>query len=281
MKVLKFGGTSVGTPESILKVMEIVASRDEATVVVVSALGGVTDQLIRSARLAEEGDPSFRDEIAAMRERHVSVCREVVPAGRRSEVEAELNIMLDRLSSICEGVFLLQVLPAKTLDEVVSFGERMSSQIISAAIPGTELLDSLAFIRTVARKGENVVDMDATFRLIRDAFGRSREAAAVVPGFIARDSVSGDITNLGRGGSDYTASLIAAALDAEQLEIWTDVDGFMTAELRRSHGALQLRREGHLSSDPLSRLRQGNSHPDQEHLQSRRSGNDGQARLLR
>lgn len=232
MKVLKFGGTSVGTPESILKVMEIVASRDEATVVVVSALGGVTDQLIRSARLAEEGDPSFRDEIAAMRERHVSVCREVVPAGRRSEVEAELNIMLDRLSSICEGVFLLQVLPAKTLDEVVSFGERMSSQIVSAAIPGAELYDALTFIRTIVQRGENVVDMDATFRLIRDAFGRSREAAAVVPGFIARDSVSGDITNLGRGGSDYTASLIAAALDAEQLEIWTDVDGFMTADPR-------------------------------------------------
>ena len=108
MKVLKFGGTSVGTPESILKVREIVVSRTEAPVVVVSALGGVTDQLIRSARLAEEGDAAFRDEIAAMRERHVSVCRAVVPADRRSEIEAELNIMLDRLSSICEGVFLLK-----------------------------------------------------------------------------------------------------------------------------------------------------------------------------
>ena len=132
MKVLKFGGTSVGTPESILKVREIVVSRTEAPVVVVSALGGVTDQLIRSARLAEEGDAAFRDEIAAMRERHVSVCRAVVPADRRSEIEAELNIMLDRLSSICEGVFLLQVLPAKTLDEILSFGERMSSQIVTS-----------------------------------------------------------------------------------------------------------------------------------------------------
>ena len=230
MKVIKFGGTSVGTPDSMLKVRDIVVSRPEPPIVVVSALGGVTDQLIRSARLAEEGDPAFRDEIAAMRERHVSICREVVPAGRRSEVEAELNIMLDRLSCICEGIFLLQVLPSKTLDEVVSFGERMSSQIVSAAIPGAELYDSPAFIRTVARKGESVVDMDATCRLIRDAFGSSVKAPAVVPGFIARDSASGDITNLGRGGSDYTASLIAAALDAELLEIWTDVDGFMTAD---------------------------------------------------
>lgn len=230
MKVLKFGGTSVGTPESILKVKSIVSSRPEAPIVVVSALGGVTDQLIRSARLAEEGDTAFRDEIAAMRERHASVCREVVPGPRRAEVETELGIMLDRLSSICEGICLLQVLPAKTLDEVVSFGERMSALIVSAAIPGSVLFDSLSFIRTVRQKGESVVDSESTSRLIREAFAGFGEVPAVVPGFISRDSATGDITNLGRGGSDYTASLIAAALDAELLEIWTDVDGFMTAD---------------------------------------------------
>lgn len=232
MKVLKFGGTSVGTPESILKVKEIVTSRPEAPIVVVSALSGVTDQLIRSARLAEEGDPAFRDEIAAMRERHFSVCSEVVPAERRAEVETELGIMLDRLLSICEGILLLQVLPAKTLDEVVSFGERMSALIVSAAIPSSTLYDSLSFMRTVRQRGENVADTENTSRLIREAFTDFGAAVAVVPGFIARDSSTGDITNLGRGGSDYSASLIAAALDADQLEIWTDVDGFMTADPR-------------------------------------------------
>lgn len=229
MKVIKFGGTSVGTPESILKVKDIIVSRAEAPVVVVSALSGVTDQLIRSARLAEEGDSSFREEIAAMRRRHLSVCAEVVPASRRAEVETELNIMIDRLSSICEGIFLLQVLPAKTLDEVVSFGERMSSLIVCAAIPGATLHDSLSFIRTMRQRGENVADTENTYPLIRAEFGTAA-GIAVVPGFIARDSTTGDITNLGRGGSDYTASLIAAALDAELLEIWTDVDGFMTAD---------------------------------------------------
>ena len=230
MKVLKFGGTSVGTPETILKVKDIIASRREAPVVVVSALAGVTDQLIRTARLAEEGDPAFRDEIAAMRERHLSVCREIVPAAGRAGLETELGIMLDRLLSICEGICLLQVLPSKTLDEVVSFGERISSMIVKAVIPGAELYDSLAFIRTVRQRGENVVDAESTARLIREAFAGFGGVPAVVPGFIARDSMTGDITNLGRGGSDYTASLIAAALDAELLEIWTDVDGFMTAD---------------------------------------------------
>lgn len=233
MKVLKFGGTSVGAPETILKVKSIVASRTEAPIVVVSALAGVTDQLIRSARLAEEGDTAFRDEIAAMRERHLSVCREIVPEAGRAALETELDIMLDRLLNICEGICLLQVLPAKTLDEVVSFGERMSSMIVSAVIPGARLYDSLSFIRTVPQRGGNVADTESTYRLIREAFeGFDGDAPAVVAGFIARDSISGDITNLGRGGSDYTASLIAAALDAELLEIWTDVDGFMTADPR-------------------------------------------------
>lgn len=232
MKVIKFGGTSVGTPESILKVKDIVTSRTESPIVVVSALAGITDQLIRSARLAEESDTAFREEIAAMRLRHLSVCREVVPEQRRAGVETELNIMHDRILSICEGIFLLQVLPSKTLDEVVSFGERMSSLIVSAAIPGAALHDSLSFIRTMRQRGENVADTESTYPLIREEFCDfdPEGGVAVVPGFIARDSATGDITNLGRGGSDYTASLIAAALDAELLEIWTDVDGFMTAD---------------------------------------------------
>ncbi len=199
---------------------------------VVSALSGVTDQLICCARHAAEGETVFRDEIRSLRMRHLSTSRELLTGEKLLAVETELNIMLDRLASICEGVYLLQVLPGKTLDEIISFGERMSALIISAAIPGTALYDSLSFVRTLRQRGSTSADTDLTYGLIRKTFadyGRGKPVA-VVPGFIARDSVTGDISNLGRGGSDYTASLIAAALDADVLEIWTDVDGFMTAD---------------------------------------------------
>ena len=235
MKILKFGGSSVATPESIRKVKEIVSSRQEPSIVVVSALGGVTDQLIRASRLAETGDTAFRDEIKQLRTRHREVCEGLLEdSARRTALEAELEGLLDQLERICEGIFLLHVLPPKTAHEVMGFGEQLSSRIIAAVLPGAVRYDATAFIKTRRHGHLDTVDQDLTYNLIQSTFRdwAATGATAVVPGFVASDAATGELTTLGRGGSDYTASLIAAALDAAQLEIWTDVDGFMTAEPR-------------------------------------------------
>ena len=235
MKILKFGGSSVGTPESILRVKEIVSARPESAIVVVSALSGVTDQLIRASRLSAGGDTAFRDEIALIRARHRNVCESVVPdEQRRSALEAELDALLDQLERICEGIYLLQVLPPKTANEVMGFGEQLSSRIVATVLDGAVRYDATDFIKTRRHGALDIVDQELSYALIREAF-RDWSASgrtAVVPGFIASDADSGERTTLGRGGSDYTASLLAAALEAEQLEIWTDVDGFMTADPR-------------------------------------------------
>lgn len=235
MKILKFGGTSVGTPDSILKVKAIIESQREPAIVVVSALGGITDSLIRTATLAEQGDDSFREGLAGIRERHLGMCRDVIAdKSMLSTLESAISGLLDRLDSICEGVYLLHVLPRKTLCEIESFGERMSSLIVAAAIPGAVTYPAMDFIRTTRQGQADVADVDGTCRMIREAFEGydASKGIAIVPGFISSDIRTGEITNLGRGGSDYSASLIAAALSADVLEIWTDVDGFMTADPR-------------------------------------------------
>ena len=263
MKVLKFGGSSVGTAESLQQVKSIVESRDEALVVVVSALGGVTDQLLSVAGMAERGDAGYRAAFEALAARHRAVVSELfgeaVPApgekagaslpnrgfsGQTGEkagaslpngvatLDRTLTEYLDALRTRLDGVFTLKVLPEKTRGEIVSYGERMSSVIVAALIEGAQHYDALDFIRTVPQQGRNLLDTAETERRIRESFAGFSGKVAVVPGFIARDSQSGEITNLGRGGSDYTASILAAALDAEALEIWTDVDGFMTADPR-------------------------------------------------
>ena len=234
MNILKFGGSSVATPESILRVKEIVSSRPEASIVVVSALGGVTDQLIRASSLAAAGDVAFRGEIEALRTRHEILCKDVVPAAAQPALHTEINTLLDQLERICEGIFLLHILPPQTAHEVVSFGERLSSRIIAAVLPGAVRHKAIDMIKTRRHGNRDEVDQELTYSLIQKAFEdwTPDGKTVVVPGFIASDAVTGEITTLGRGGSDYTASLLAAALDASQLEIWTDVDGFMTADPR-------------------------------------------------
>ena len=226
MKVLKFGGSSVATPESIRKVRAIVESRQEPVVVVVSALGGVTDELVRISALAEAADPAWLDGVAALRKRHLDMCDELVGT---EALKADIEALLDELESICRGVFLLKVLPEKTRNEILSFGERLSSRIVTAAIGNAERYDALDFIRVDG----GLVDFAATGDLVRKRFaGYGPESpVAICPGFIARDK-GGDIVTLGRGGSDYSASILAEALDASILEIWTDVDGFMSADPR-------------------------------------------------
>ena len=230
MKVLKFGGSSVATSENIQKVKSIVRSQDDAVVVVVSALGGVTDELIRIAALAESADASYLEKLQALKKRHVDACDELVDAGKGGKLlRLAVDSLLNELDSICRGVFLLKVLPKKSRDQILSYGERLSSLIVTAAVGNAELYDSLDFIRM----DDGLVDFERTNRLVAEKFaGYGKDSpVAIVPGFIARDG-AGDIVTLGRGGSDYTASILASALDASVLEIWTDVDGFMSADPR-------------------------------------------------
>ncbi len=230
MKVLKFGGSSVATAENILRVKSIVDKLDDTSVIVVSALGGVTDELIKTSQLASAADESYKDHLTALRTRHWAACDELVEKGHRNDkLKAEVNALLDELEGICRGVFLLKVIPETTRDQIVSFGERLSSIIVAAAMDRAEQYNALDFIRTK----DGLVEFNETNRLIRERFKDYNEKSpvAIVPGFIARN-LNGDISTLGRGGSDYTASILAAALDASVLEIWTDVDGFMTADPR-------------------------------------------------
>ena len=232
MKVLKFGGTSVGTVDSLRNVKQIVESCDEQVIVVVSALGGITDQLINTAQQAARGDVGYLQNYAAIVERHNKIIDGIVPENRRLDVHSIISPLLEELGNIYRGVALIKDLSTRTLDTVVSYGERLSSVIISRVIDHARHYDSRNFIKTETQYGKHIADLDLTEALIKQTFANFTSQVAVVPGFISTDSKSGDVTNLGRGGSDYTAALIAAALDAKKLEIWTDVDGFMTADPR-------------------------------------------------
>ena len=230
MKVLKFGGSSVATPDSIRKVRAIVKAQEEVVVVVVSALGGVTDELIKISSLAEAADASYLEKLQALRKRHTDTCEELVGTAKGGKLlRLGVDALLNELDSICRGVFLLQVLPEKTKNQILSYGERLSSLIVTAAIGNAELYDSLDFIRMEG----GLVDFAKTNALVKEKFAGYGQGSpvAICPGFIARDN-EGDIVTLGRGGSDYTASILASALDASMLEIWTDVDGFMSADPR-------------------------------------------------
>lgn len=231
MKVLKFGGTSVGTVDSLRNVKAIVEGCSEPVIVVVSALGGITDRLIATAKLAVKGDVSYLESYAKIVERHNDVIEGMVPEEHKSEVRTLVNSLLDELSNIYRGVSLIKDLSPRSLDIIVSYGERLSSTIISRIIKDAKLYDSRSFIKTLDQFGKHILDNDATQPLIHKLFDNNDFKVALVPGFISSDC-NGDVTNLGRGGSDYTAAILAAALDASALEIWTDVDGFMTADPR-------------------------------------------------
>lgn len=246
MKVLKFGGTSVGTVESLANVRQIVADYlaaepGEPLIVVVSALGGLTDRLISTARLAAAADPSYIAEFDAMVERHHRVASAMIAdPSELAGVMARVDNLLDELGNIYRGVSLIRDLSPRSLDIIVSYGERLSSTIIEHILPSATLLDSRRFIKTVDQFGKHVLDTDATRLAIARTFTPAVLApgrVALVPGFISTSSANdSDITNLGRGGSDYTAAILAAALDAAALEIWTDVDGFLTADPRLVQG---------------------------------------------
>ena len=234
MKVLKFGGTSVGSVESILSLKAIVEkeAQKQPIIVVVSALGGITDKLIATSVLAQKGDETWKDEFQAMVERHHKMIDTIITDPRKREQLFNIvDSLFEQLRSIYFGVYLIHDLSKKTQDAIVSYGERLSSNIVATLVQGAKWYDSREFIKTVRKNHKNTLDSELTNRLVRRTFS-DLQRISLVPGFISKDRDTDEITNLGRGGSDYTAAIIAAALDADILEIWTDVDGFMTADPR-------------------------------------------------
>ena len=231
MKVLKFGGSSVGSKESILNLKGIVESQSDDVIVVVSALGGITDRLINTAKLAAKGDRQYEEELSLMLKRHEQMIRDVIEVKRRRRANKHVRQLFDELSDIMHGLYLLHDLSEKTLDTIMSYGERLSTQIVVELIDDIKLFDARNFIKTEHKSPTHAIDSNLTYQLIQDTF-KELPHRSLVPGFISSDALTGEVSNLGRGGSDYTASLLAAALNAECLEIWTDVDGFMTADPR-------------------------------------------------
>lgn len=229
MKVLKFGGTSVGRAEGLRQVKRVVEACHEEVIVVVSALGGVTDQLLLTSRMAAAGDMEYKNQLDQIVMRHRQAIEDTVDSSCRAEVLAKVNALLDELANIFKGVCLIKDLSPKTGDAIVSYGERLSSVIVRGVLAPAELFDARDFIKTKPYFGKHIVEFAPTEELIRARFAVMPKVT-VVPGFIASDNQTGDVTNLGRGGSDYTASVLAATLKADSLEIWTDVDGFMTAD---------------------------------------------------
>ena len=234
MKVLKFGGTSVGSVKSILCLKRIVEAeaKRQPVIVVVSALGGITDRLISTAQMAVSGNEKWRDEFDEMMTRHHQMIDTIIDdTTAREQLFNTVDTLFEQLRSIYTGVFLIRDLSEKTLDAIVSYGERLSSNIVATLIRGSKWFDSREFVKTRRKNGKHVLDSELTNKLVIDTFS-PLPRISLVPGFISLDQDTGETTNLGRGGSDYTAAILAAALDAEVLEIWTDVDGFMTADPR-------------------------------------------------
>jgi aspartokinase/homoserine dehydrogenase 1 len=234
MKVLKFGGTSVGSVESILSLKDIVEkeAKKQPVIVVVSALGGITDKLLLTSRLALAGDEHYREEFDAIVHRHHKMIDTIITDPQdRERLFNTIDSLLEQLRSLYFGVYLIHDISPKTQDAILAYGERLSSNIVATLIKGARWFDSRNFIKTDKKLGRNSLDAELTNKLVKETFS-PLPRISLVPGFISKDKTSGETTNLGRGGSDYTAAIIAAALDAELLEIWTDVDGFMTADPR-------------------------------------------------
>ncbi|MFI3248280.1 MAG: bifunctional aspartate kinase/homoserine dehydrogenase I [Rikenellaceae bacterium] len=231
MKVLKFGGTSVGSVASLKNVQQIVNTTSEELIVVVSAFGGVTDLLIGAATTAQKGDATYIEILERIITRHHDMISGIVEPTFHAEIHERLEPLFEDLANIFKGIHLIRDLSPKTMDTIVSYGERLSSTIISYILTDVTLVDSRELIKTEPQYEKHIVNFDVTNGLIQERF-KSHTRVSLLPGFIASDLKTGVVTTLGRGGSDYTAAILAAALNADILEIWTDVDGFMSADPR-------------------------------------------------
>lgn len=237
MKVLKFGGSSVSTPERIKSVIEIAKMyvAREQIALVFSAFGGITDLLIQLSELALTGDKSYLHQLEQIEKRHLEAVRALIDIQKQSSVIAEVKITINELQDILHGLFLVKERTPRSMDYIMSFGERLSAHIIAEAFNGAgikaKFLDARLVVRTDSNFGNAKIDFAATNKLIQEHFKNNTELQ-IITGFIG-SSPAGETTTIGRSGSDYTAAIFASALSAESLEIWTDVDGMMTADPRK------------------------------------------------
>jgi aspartokinase/homoserine dehydrogenase 1 len=247
MQVLKFGGSSVGTPDAITKVIAIVKQREQAkpAILVVSAMSGVTDQLILLAQSASQGNEAYKTIIQNLEQKHLDAVRALLPIQQQSGTLSIVKQLINEIESNCEGLFMLRELTMRMQDRLISYGEILSSKIIAAAFEAEGVdqvwLDSRELIKTNSKYFNAVVDRSLTNQTIQAYFASSsnEHALYIAPGFIASDA-EGNTTTLGRGGSDYTGAIYAAALKASVLEIWTDVSGMMTADPRMVQNAKEI-----------------------------------------
>ena len=237
MQVLKFGGSSVANADNIKKVMAVVKHKltTGSTIVVVSALGGITDLLLQCSQMASEGNETYKEKLAETEQRHLQAVRELIPIHHQSSVLSFVKTQCNEIEDICNGIFLLKELSKRTKDRIASYGELLSSRIIAASLQAenieTHWIDAGKLIKTNADYGNALVDFSATNINILNYINEHAAGLYLVPGFVASNA-EGISTTLGRGGSDYTAAIFAAALHATVLEIWTDVSGMMTADPR-------------------------------------------------
>ncbi len=255
MKVLKFGGSSVANAENIQKVVQIVKNEQQPKVVVVSALGGVTDQLINAGTLAEKGEESYKEVLQALEAKHLDAARALLPVTHQSSCLSMIKQHFNELDEICNSVFYIRELSLRTKDRIISFGELLSSKIISAFMSSAGIqhdwLDSRKLIKTNSNFSFAAVNFKDTNEVISSTIAASGKQTFLAPGFIASDA-NGNTTTLGRGGSDFTAAIFAAALDASSLEIWTDVTGMMTADPRWVANAKTINRTSYQEAMELS-----------------------------
>ena len=237
MQVLKFGGTSVANADNIKKVAGIIktAISKDKTIIVVSALGGITDMLLQCGGMAAKADQSYKQLLQEITQRHLTTIKALLPVTTQSSILSQVMQQCNEIEDVCNGVFLLKELSARTKDKIMSYGELLSSQIISAYLSCNEIqnawIDTRKIIITDSNFTKANVDFDVTNKNIQAYFNSSTDQLFIVPGFVAADK-EGYVTTLGRGGSDFTAAIFGAALNAKLVEIWTDVSGMMTADPR-------------------------------------------------
>ena len=250
MKVLKFGGSSVGSAKGLKNIRQIVSSSDEKPViVVVSAISGMTDMLIKTSRLAVDGDVTYKDNIQKMKEMHFLLIDELFNEAQKADLRCFVQEMIDELANIFKGVFLLRDLSPRSESVILSYGERISSVIVSKLLGGQHL-DARKVIKTDHRFGKDLVNFDATEKAIHQQLPLLPDVL-VMGGFISSSVETGETTNLGRGGSDYTAAIVASTLKASLLEVWTDVNGFMTADPRVIDNAYVIERLSYVEAMEL------------------------------
>ena len=232
MKILKFGGTSLKDEDRVRQVADIILAQKDSVAVVVSAFAGVTDRLIRMAEKAAQGDKSYLQDEKNLEEKHIAMAKALIDSKNQSLMVSRIILKFNDLHDILHGIFLVRELSPRMLDVVMSFGERLSAFILANVLHGKNseayYLDARSLIRTNRRFGKAGVDYQKTFTLIREHFNENH-GLPVITGFIGATS-EGETTTLGRSGSDFTASIFGAALKADEIQIWTDVNGVLTAD---------------------------------------------------